>query len=67
MRRGAETAPFPWDDVLRLALGALRWSPEQVWRATPRELALALGAGAARTGPPNAADLHRLIDLFPDG
>lgn len=62
----AEPLPFPWDEVLGAAFRFLRWSPDQVWRATPRELALALGAGPARAGPPQADDLRRLLELFPD-
>jgi uncharacterized phage protein (TIGR02216 family) len=50
--------------VLHLALGHLRWTPDALWRATPREIALALAppdGGSART-----ADLRALMKIFPD-
>ncbi len=59
-----EPRPFPWDEVLALALGVLRWPPESVWRATPRELSAAL---LQRAGAPlRPADLERLMRAFPD-
>ena len=57
--------PFPWDDVLAAAFGLLRWPPETVWRATPRELALALGRRAAPAAPARA-DLEAMMRAFPD-
>jgi uncharacterized phage protein (TIGR02216 family) len=65
----AEASPFPWEDVTAFCLGRLRWSPNDFWSATPRELASAIrgyhgiAAGDA-TGPPDIAGLMR---LFPDG
>lgn len=59
---------FPWDDAMRLAFGVLRWSPDQVWRATPRELVAAwegLGGGR-RPEPALGADLRRMMAAFPD-
>jgi uncharacterized phage protein (TIGR02216 family) len=62
------SAAFPWDEALGLALGVLRWRPQDFWRATPRELAAALGALAGRRGPtpPGRGDLDRLMAAFPD-
>ncbi|WP_310353255.1 phage tail assembly chaperone [Methylobacterium sp. BE186] len=65
-RERGDIPAFPWDSALTLGLHALRWRPQDLWSATPRELALA--AGAAR--PPEAArraDLARLLAAFPDG
>jgi len=54
---------------MRLCLGLLRWSPQDFWRATPREIAAAiegLGGGKAPE-PAGRGDLRRLMDAFPDG
>lgn len=61
--RGA--VPFPWDDVLAFLLGRLRWSPADVWSATPREVAAALPP--SRGAPMRAAELDDLMARFPDG
>lgn len=52
---------------MAFALSVLRWSPDVFWRATPRELATALG-GPARPGaaPVTRRDLARLMRVFPD-
>ena len=62
----ADASAFPWDAVLALALGTLRWSPDALWRATPREIAWA--AGFLRVRPPATAraDLDRLLAAYPD-
>jgi uncharacterized phage protein (TIGR02216 family) len=59
---------FPWDEALGLALGVLRWSPGDFWRATPRELGAALDGlgGARRPQPAGRGDLARLMAAFPD-
>ncbi len=68
MSAEAEPRPFPWDEVLALALGVLRWPPDTVWRATPRELAAALaGPDGASLRPVSSGDLKRLMEMFPDG
>jgi uncharacterized phage protein (TIGR02216 family) len=60
--------PFPWNDATALAFGLLRWSPDQFWRATPRELAAAFeGLFPPRAEPASRADLARLMGAFPDG
>lgn len=54
---------------MRLCLGRLNWSPETFWRATPREVALALGfglAGEMRAGAPDRASFERLMRRYPD-
>ena len=63
------SAPFPWDEALRLALGVLRWSPGDFWAATPPELVAAYeGLFGARAAPPaGRSDLQRLMAAFPDG
>ncbi|WP_439576205.1 rcc01693 family protein [Phreatobacter sp.] len=59
--------PFPWEAVLRLALGVLGWSPESFWRATPRELAAALDGRFGRLTPPaGRTSLDRLMAAYPD-
>ncbi len=55
---------FPWDEAMGFCFGVLRWSPDTFWRATPRELAAALGPTGAE--PAGRADLARLMTLFPD-
>ena len=62
------SAAFPWDEALGLALGVLRWSPGEFWRATPRELAAAVEGLAGRRGPkpPGRGDLDHLMAAFPD-
>ncbi|WP_375463380.1 phage tail assembly chaperone [uncultured Methylobacterium sp.] len=60
-----ETPAFPWDEALALGLGALGWSPRDLWRATPRELLIARGR-PAEVRPLRRADLERLIAAHPD-
>nr|WP_142583912.1 phage tail assembly chaperone [uncultured Methylobacterium sp.] len=54
---------MPWDDLLALCLGRLRWPPATFWAATPREVAAALGRAPA---PMSRAELDRLIAAHPD-
>lgn len=59
--------PFPWEAVLRLALGGLGWTPEAFWRATPRELAAALEGRFGRSlAPAGRSTLERLMAAYPD-
>lgn len=60
---------FPWEDIMRLCLGLLRWSPQDFWRATPREIVAAIeGLGGGRAPEPaGRGDLRRLMHAFPDG
>jgi uncharacterized phage protein (TIGR02216 family) len=59
--------PFPWDEVMALALGILRWTPETVWRATPREFAAALrGPAGSPVQPATSGDIERLMRAYPD-
>ncbi len=62
------SAAFPWDEAMSLALGVLRWSPREFWRATPRELVAALDGlrGGRAPEPPGTGDLARLMAAFPD-
>lgn len=60
----AAPAPFPWDEVLHVALCLLRWRPSDLWRATPREIAAALDASARN--PTSRSDLLALMRAFPD-
>ncbi|RIY01617.1 phage tail assembly chaperone [Aureimonas flava] len=48
------------------AVCVLRLTPDAVWRATPRELALALGPFAGLAAPPSRARLDDLMQRFPD-
>lgn len=61
-----EPRPFPWGEVLHLALAVLRWPPEAVWRATPREIALALGPARGGAPPLDRAGLDALMRRYPD-
>jgi Phage tail assembly chaperone protein, TAC len=45
----------------------LGWRPNDFWNATPAELASVLYAITAQAeSPPNATDLQKLMELFPD-
>lgn len=59
--------PFPWKQAIGFALGVLRISPEQFWRMTPRELALAIEAVSGRAAPLDRASLNDLMMRYPDG
>lgn len=58
-------AAFPWDDALALALGILRWRPQEFWAATPREFAAALGRRSGAE-PLSRAAFERLLEAYPD-
>ncbi len=51
-------------------LGTLRIPPSEFWRMTPKEIDAAFrgyfGITSA-TNAPTRADLHKLMQLFPDG
>lgn len=58
-----------------LAGAVLGWRPDEFWRATPQELAGVLdalahigvgGAGGGDAGPPDTAELARLMEQYPD-
>jgi uncharacterized phage protein (TIGR02216 family) len=51
---------------MAFALGVLRWSPQEFWRATPRELAAAAGLRGTPAEAPSAGDLAALMQAFPD-
>jgi uncharacterized phage protein (TIGR02216 family) len=61
-----EPAPFPWDAVLHAAFRHLRWTPDTVWRATPRELAIALRDPDRVSAPMRRDAFAALLDAFPD-
>jgi uncharacterized phage protein (TIGR02216 family) len=63
----SEARPFPWDAVLHFAFRVLRWPPETVWRATPREIAAALRGLHGAAEPLGGAELAVLMNLYPDG
>jgi uncharacterized phage protein (TIGR02216 family) len=52
--------------VLHVALRVLLWPPDTVWRATPREIAAALGGAQGVTEPMRGAELAALMNLYPD-
>ena len=64
----SEPSPFPWDEAMAFGLGRLRWSPQEFWRATPRELAAAAQGvrGGTPVAAPSARDLAALMQAFPD-
>ena len=53
---------------MMLGLSVLRWSPDEFWRATPRELFLAWEglSGGRPTEPARRQDLRRMMEAFPD-
>jgi len=64
----SEPQVFPWEDAMMLAFSVLRWSPDQFWRATPRELFAAWEglSGGRRMEPALSGDLRRMMEAFPD-
>jgi uncharacterized phage protein (TIGR02216 family) len=50
-----------------LSAWALGWRPDEFWRATPDELAAALGGPASATpAAPDANAIAALLAMFPD-
>lgn len=49
-----------------LAARLLGWRPDEFWRATPAELASALGSNDAEIQPATGEELRRLMAQFPD-
>jgi len=64
----SEPQAFPWEDAAMLGLSVLRWSPDQFWRATPRELLAAWEglSGGRGVEPASGRDLRRMMQAFPD-
>jgi uncharacterized phage protein (TIGR02216 family) len=58
--------PFPWKDAIGFGLGVLKLSPEQFWRMTPRELALAIEAVRGRASPLDRKGFEQLMASYPD-
>ena len=59
--------PFPWDQVMRFGLGALRLSPRDFWASTPLEIAAALrGVYGDTLEPLERLALEALLERFPD-
>lgn len=50
---------------MHLAFSRLGWCPRDFWQATPRELAIALGA-MRRDAPLGGNELRHLMNLYPD-
>ena len=51
-----------------IAGALLGWRPDEFWRSSPAELAAVLAVLAGdQEEPASAADLARLMELFPDG
>ncbi len=53
---------------MMLGLGVLRWSHDQFWSTTPRELMAAWDGlnGGRRMEPAMSHDLRRMMETFPD-
>lgn len=45
----------------------LGWRPHEFWAATPDELATSLHELLPQTPLPNAEDIARLMEMYPDG
>jgi uncharacterized phage protein (TIGR02216 family) len=53
--------------VLAFGFGVLRWTPDVLWAATPREIAAAASAFApAKPEVPGRGEMAALMALFPD-
>jgi uncharacterized phage protein (TIGR02216 family) len=58
--------PFPWKQAIGFGLGVLRLPPEQFWRMTPRELALAIEAVTGHGAPLDRMRFNELMKKHPD-
>lgn len=58
--------PFPWRRAIGFGLGVLRLSPDDFWRLTLRELALAIEAHGPCEAPLDRSALADLMRAFPD-
>jgi uncharacterized phage protein (TIGR02216 family) len=58
--------PFPWREAIGFGLGVLRLSPDQFWRMTPRELALAVEAVRGVRPALDRAAFEQLMRSHPD-
>ena len=58
--------PFPWKQAIGFGLGVLRFSPEQFWGMTPRELACAIEATSDRIRSLDRKSLTDLMKRYPD-
>ena len=58
--------PFPWREAIGFGLGVLRLPPEQFWRMTPRELALAIEAVRGTRPALDRAGFEQLMRSYPD-
>jgi uncharacterized phage protein (TIGR02216 family) len=53
--------------VLAFGFGVLRWTPDVLWAATPREIAAAASAFTqAKPEAPVRSEMAALMALFPD-
>lgn len=59
-------SPFPWDEAIGFGLGVLKLPPDEFWRMTPRELALAAKAINPNRGGLDRAAFAQLIERYPD-
>jgi uncharacterized phage protein (TIGR02216 family) len=57
---------FPMERAMALGLGALGWSPDAFWQATPRELLAALGHRGEPAASATRAEYEALKARFPD-
>ena len=58
--------PFPWKQAIGFGLGVLRFSPQQFWSMTPRELGYAIEAVTGRSPPLDRDTLAQLMTRYPD-
>ena len=58
--------PFPWKQAIGFGLGVLKLSPDEFWRMTPRELALAIEALRGRGASLARVHFDELMKRYPD-
>ena len=67
--RGLETAPFEeaaaW--LAGVAGALLGWRADEFWESTPAEFGSVLAALVPEEANASAADLARLMEMYPDG
>jgi uncharacterized phage protein (TIGR02216 family) len=59
--------PFPWDEAIGFGLGVLKLAPDDFWRMTLRELALAAKALNRQGSGLDRAAFAQLMQRYPDG
>jgi uncharacterized phage protein (TIGR02216 family) len=66
MQPFAEARGASWDELMTLAFGVMRLSPDIFWDMTPREFAAASKPFVRNVDALSRASLNALMSVFPD-